>query len=188
MRPNPEKPAPHRSQPTSLNGRRQALQTQPKFKSASAWKPVENTTSEETNDRSVTNPPATAKKNDDKGQKSLAYASIAPSQQSQNRLGVRRAQENTGSNAGVLKPNGKPSRPLRDRISPSRRCHQPVTKIRACLRSMRTLLEMAQAHPTLSRSGSDATYLYNRNELTYASDDLIARPRPMTWRQHREMG
>ena len=188
MRPNPEKPAPHRSQPTSLNGRRQGTPNPTEIQERQRLVTSREYEKRRANCQSVNNPPATAKKNYDKRPKSSAYASIAPSQQSQNRPGVRRAQKNTGSNVGVLKPNGKPSRPLRDRISPSRRCHRPVTKIRACLRSMRTLLEMAQAHSTLSRSGSDPTYLYNRNELTYASDDLITTPRPMTWRQHREMG
>ena len=38
------------------------------------------------------------------------------------------------------------------------------------------------------RSGSNPICLYNQNELTFGPDDLIARPRRMTWGQHREMG
>ena len=61
----------------------------------------------------------------------LAYARLAPSQQSRAGPGVRRAPQNTRSTIRTLKADGKSPGSLRNKISPARRCHRVVARIRA---------------------------------------------------------
>ena len=89
-----------------------------------------NTTRSEVNGPSVYNPAATANNNYDKRPKSSAYAVRAPSRPSRARPDARRARQNTGNKITKLPPNGVQPRPLRNRISPARRCHRAATKIR----------------------------------------------------------
>ena len=73
--------------------------------------------------------------------------------------------------------------------SPSRSPVNPAPPERAAVCCPRTTPSKSRpAHLLIPRSGSNPICLYNRNELTFGPDDLIARPRPMTWGQHREMG